>query len=115
MVLAALVVILLGAGLWSFTLWNKAPRNQEGDLATFIDDCFVDLSGRRALFVENTAAQLKGACKCFGTEFYPLVQGKSREDAVAWSRQPDALRRARTIRRKCAQQVGLDGVEEWWY
>jgi hypothetical protein len=72
------------------------------------------LGRRGALDAGNTPAPLKGACGCFADEFYPLITGKTREEATAFSRRPESLIRVQAIRKKCAYQIGLDGVEEWW-
>jgi hypothetical protein len=112
---AVLAVILFGAGAWLFASGgSKEPWNRAGNPTKFVDECFVDLSKRGALDAGNTAAQLKSACKCFADGFYPLLQGKSQEEAAAYSKQSEALEKVRALRKKCAYQVGLDGIDKWW-
>jgi hypothetical protein len=112
---AGLAVILFGLAAWLFMSGKgTSPWNQPGDMAKFVEECFVDLGRRGALDAGNTAAQLRSACSCFADEFYPLIEGKTREEATAFTKQPESLERVQAIRKKCGYQVGLDGIEEWW-
>ena len=112
---AGLALALIGIVVWTLMSdQGTAPWNVGGDHQKFIGECYVDLSRRGALEAGNTPAQLKTGCKCFAEGFYPLIAGKSREEVAKISMRPEVLEQVRTLRKKCAYQVGLDGTEQWW-
>jgi hypothetical protein len=112
---AGLAAVLFGVVAWILISGEgTAPWNEAGDPQKFIGECYFDLRSRGALEPGNTPAQLKSGCKCLAEGFYPLIAGKSREEAAKISMRPEILEQVRTLRKKCAYQVGLDGIEQWW-
>lgn len=117
LVTGGLLIVVVAGAIWLFM--GDSPKNvvmggtQEEAVQKFADECLADLLRRGALKYDNTEAQVASACKCFGTEIYPVYKDMTHEEVAQFGKEIEGRRRVLTITRRCISQVGLDGSDVW--
>ena len=108
-------LVVIVAGFVGFLMWGgKEQISTASDRPKFIADCIADFERRGALRYENTSKQLEASCKCLADGFYPVVEGKSRAQAKEEMKKPEVKKRLLAMTLKCANKIGLDGLDEMY-